>query len=148
MRCPGCWRASPVSFRSEHFTSQTPLSPSALSSLQVAVTAYFFSMFGLTVYLISDSVISSLASNQLSGFHSLQSPGCQFCEGEATESLPNSGHQAVAGISNYHHLLSGFLQQDEVLGGLELSRNIINFSNNLDWLPLDWMTRRTILPTI
>ena len=35
--------------------------PSLLSSLQVAVTAYFFSMFGITVYMISDSVISAQA---------------------------------------------------------------------------------------
>ena len=58
---------------------QSDLRPqtSLLFFLQVAVTAYFFSMFGVTVYLISDSVISPRQSCPFSS-HSLPSPGCQF----------------------------------------------------------------------
>ena len=44
-------------------TLTSPHLTSHFSSLQVAVSAYFFSMFGITVYMISDSVISRLAAS-------------------------------------------------------------------------------------
>ena len=78
----------------------------------------------------------------------LLSPGCHVREREATESLHNPGHRTVPGVSNYHHLLSGFLQQDEVSGGRSRNTSIANFTNNSDLQPSDWMMRRTILPTI
>ena len=141
MLCPGSWRASPASLRSRYFHTHLT---SHLSSLQVAVSAYFFSMFGITVYMISDSVISRLAASHSHCYLQVVSYVRERPQKVSiTPDIEQSLEYPTITICS-----PAFFSKTRLVEGGSRNTNIVNFTNNSDLQPSDWMMRRTILPTI
>ena len=88
-----------------------------MHNIQSAVSVYFLSMFGLTVYLISDSVSRSPV---YSVYSNIECPGGEADQRETTESLDNSEDREFPGLPHSHPLLTGFLQQGQVSARLKM----------------------------